>query len=131
DPLTLIGLLVLAVAIIGAVFAHELAPYNPDYIDVAHRLQHPTTQHWFGTDELGRDLLSRVMYGGRVSLVVSGVSIGIAAIIGTFLGGVAGLLRGPVEVVIMRVSDILLSFPAILFAIVLIAFLGVSMTNVI
>jgi peptide/nickel transport system permease protein len=131
EPLALTGVVVLTAAIVSAVFAHQLAPYDPNYIDVAHRLQHPTAQHWFGTDELGRDLLSRIMYGGRVSLLVAGLSIAIAAIVGTFLGGTAGLLRGPVETIIMRISDILLSFPAILFAIVLIAFLGVSMTNVV
>jgi peptide/nickel transport system permease protein len=131
DPLALFGIIVLTLAASGAIFAHQVAPHDPNFIDVAHRLQAPTRQHWLGTDELGRDLLSRVIYGGRVSLVVSSISIGAAAVIGTLLGGIAGLLRGWAETLIMRLSDILLSFPAILFAIVLIAFLGVSLTNVI
>src|SRR5579862_59000 len=131
DPLALVGLILLLAVVVCSIAAPLIAPYNPNYIDVAHRLQGPTGAHLFGTDELGRDLLSRVMYGGRVSLSVSAISIVCAATIGTALGGLAGLLGGVTETVIMRVSDILLSFPAILFAIVLIAFLRISLNNVV
>jgi peptide/nickel transport system permease protein len=131
DPLSLVGATILIVAIIAAAAAPLLAPYDPNYIDVVHRLEVPTRAHLLGTDEIGRDLLSRIMYGGRVSLTLSFLSIGFAATIGMLLGGIAGLIGGWLDVLLMRVADILLSFPAILFAIVLIAFLGVSLTNVV
>ncbi len=124
----LVGALILVLFIISAAGAPWLVPYDP-YDVSAERLQAPSSEHLFGTDPLGRDVFSRIMYGGRVSLQVGLVSVGIAAITGTILGLIAGYVEGHVDNVIMRAMDVLLAFPGILLAIVIVAVLGPSLTN--
>jgi peptide/nickel transport system permease protein len=119
------------IAVIGAVFAPVLAPYDPVAISAPDRLQGPSVAHPLGTDQYGRDNLSRILYGGRTSLFVAGTSILFATVIGGTLGLMAGYLRGGFDVLVMRLTDVLLSFPAILLAIALIAFYGNSILNLV
>jgi peptide/nickel transport system permease protein len=115
-----------------AVLAPLLAPHEPDAVDAAIRLAPVGTPgHWLGTDDLGRDLLSRLLWGGRVSLVVGLVPVAIAVAVGVTLGAVAGYLRGRLDGFIMRCLDVLLAFPAYLLAIAIVATLGAGLSNAI
>lgn len=102
---------VLALLAIAAMLAPLLAPFAPDAVDLANRRAAPGTVHWFGTDELGRDLFTRILYGSRVSLAIGLLSAALSVLLGTSLGAVAGLLRGRVDAALMRVTDALLSVP--------------------
>jgi peptide/nickel transport system permease protein len=126
-----LGLLLVLAAVLGATFAPYLTPYDPISLNPPARLQGPGPEHLLGTDQLGRDTLTRILYGGRVSLAVAGASVAFALLVGGALGVVAGYYGGWLDTVIMRVSDVLLSFPAILLAIALIAFLGAGFTNLV
>src|SRR5690606_21455660 len=106
-----------------------IAPYDPVKVDIPSRLIAPSAEHWFGTDEFGRDLLSRVIYGGRPVLVTGVLSVVSALIVGTVIGTLAGYRGGWLDELLMRVMDIMLSFPAILLAILIVAALGVGLTN--
>lgn len=126
-----IGLAVVALAAIGALAAPWLAPYDPIALDPAARLQGPSWQHWLGTDQYGRDTLTRILYGGRSSLAVAGAATAFALVVGGLLGVLSGYYRGWVDASVMRVTDVLLSFPAILLAIALLAFLGGGFLNLV
>ena len=128
--LALFGLVVLALLVVAAVAGRALAPYGPNAVDVASRLQGPSLSHPFGTDELGRDVLSRVLIAARASLLVGLVSVGIALTAGVVLGLVAGFYGRWVDDVVMRVMDMLFAFPAILLAIAILAVLGPGLVNV-
>lgn len=130
-PAVLLGAFLTLVAVIGAVFAPLISPYDPIAISAVDRLQGPSAAHLLGTDQYGRDNLSRILYGGRTSLFVAGASILFATVVGGTLGLMAGYLRGAFDVLLMRVTDVLLSFPAILLAIALIAFYGNSILNLV
>lgn len=123
------GAVVLALWTVIAVFAPFVAPYDPLEIDFIGRTA-PSPDHFFGTDRLGRDVLSRVLFGARVSLAIGIVSVTIGLTFGTLLGLVAGFYGGRVETVLMRFTDALLAFPGILLALVVIAALGPSLLNV-
>jgi peptide/nickel transport system permease protein len=123
------GLLVLFVVLI-AIFAGELAPYDPMRSNFRARLAPPSMVHWFGTDHFGRDLLSRVLYGGRVSLAIGVFVVIVTGIAGTTIGALAGYFRG-LDNPLMRLMDALMAFPAILLAIVISAILGASVVNVV
>src|ERR1700761_1253425 len=112
NRLAVAALVVLLIFVIVAVFGKELAPYGYNDVDVANRLQGPSAHHWFGTDELGRDVFSRVLLGA-----------------GVLCGLVAGFYRGLIDDAIMRVMDVLFAFPAILMAIAVLAILGPGSTN--
>lgn len=126
-----LGLAVVLLAVLGAVFAPWLAPYDPVALDPAARLQGPSWEHLLGTDQYGRDTFSRILYGGRSSLSVAGAATLFALLVGGTLGVLSGYYRGWVDVLIMRITDILLSFPAILLAIALLAFLGGGFVNLV
>jgi peptide/nickel transport system permease protein len=126
-----LGLALVLAAVLGATFAPYLTPYDAISLNPPARLQGPSAEHWLGTDQLGRDTFTRILYGGRVSLAVAGASVAFALLVGGALGVVAGYYRGWLDTVIMRVTDVLLSFPAILLAIALIAFLGSGFTNLV
>ncbi len=128
--LALFGLAVLALLVGAAVAGRALAPYGPNAVDVVGRLQGPSLSHPFGTDELGRDVLSRVLVAARASLLVGLVSVGIALTAGVVLGLVAGFYGRWVDDVVMRVMDMLFAFPAILLAIAILAVLGPGIVNV-
>jgi len=118
------GLYLLAFIVVVAVFAPVFAPYSPVQGDLRAVLQRPSWSHLMGTDELGRDILSRVIFGARLSLAVGFVAVSIALLLGTILGAVAGYYGGPLDDVIMRVMDVLLAFPSILLALALMVMLG-------
>ncbi len=115
--------------VVVAVFAPLIAPYDPNKPNFMARLKGPTSDHWLGTDTLGRDMLSRIMYGSRYSLLAGIVSVTIAAFVGTLLGLLSGYYGGWVDMTIMRIMDMLLAFPGILLAIAIISVLGRGLFN--
>lgn len=126
-----VGAAIVAVVTLAAVFAPWVAPYDPVALNPPARLQGPSAENLLGTDQYGRDTLSRIVYGGRASLSVAGASTLFALLVGGTLGVLAGFYRGWVDGLIMRVTDVLLSFPAILLAIALLAFLGPGFVNLV
>ena len=124
-----LGLALTAILTLVAVFAPWVAPYRPDEIHPIDSLFPPSAQYWLGTDDLGRDILSRIVFGARASLMVGSIAVGIAASIGIPLGLLAGYVGGRVDGLVMRLMDALLAFPAILLAIALMAVLGPSLQN--
>jgi ABC-type dipeptide/oligopeptide/nickel transport system permease subunit len=125
------GLTVLVVMLAGAALAGVVLPYNPDTADLNATLHTPTLAHLFGTDQLGRDILTRVVYGGRISLVIGAMAVGISGAIGVPLGILSGYYGGFVDAVIQRIVDVMLAFPGFLLALTLISILGVGLTNVV
>lgn len=122
-----VGLVIIAVFVLSAVLADRIAPYSPAKQKIIESLKPPSAAHWLGTDELGRDIFSRVLYGGRVSLQVGVVSVGLAMLVGTTLGLIAGYWsNSPVEQIIMRTMDGVLSFPALVLALAIVGMLGPS-----
>ncbi len=126
----MIGLILIMAEILIAIAAPLVAPYPPLQQSVKHALQPPSRLHWFGTDDIGRDILSRVIYGARISLRVGLISVSIAATIGTTFGILAGFHGGALEKFIMGFADILLAFPGMLLALAIIAILGPGLSNV-
>ena len=128
NPLGVVGLAAVLLTVIMAVGAPVIAPYSPANQDAA-RLLGPSWQHIFGTDELGRDTFSRIVYGGRISILVGVVAVLIAFVVGGILGIAAGFFGGKVDSVIMRFVDILFAFPGLILAIVIAGLLGPSSRN--
>jgi peptide/nickel transport system permease protein len=125
-PATLFGLVVVAACMVAAILAPQLAPYAPDEqffdgLSLEGAPLPPNAQFWLGTDLLGRDLLSRLIYGARTSLLIGVIANGAAVLLGTFLGLVAGFVRGWLGAAIMRLTDLMMAFPALLLAIALAA----------
>ncbi|MGZ8853178.1 MAG: ABC transporter permease [Thermoanaerobaculia bacterium] len=125
------GLLLTVSLIFVALAAPLLAPYDPDVQDTARRLEPPSKQHLLGLDDLGRDVLSRILFGARVSLRVGFSVVILASLAGVTLGAVSGYFGGAADLIVMRICDILLAFPGILLSIALVAVLGPSLNNVI
>lgn len=125
-----VGLGIVAVLVLCAVLAPILAPYGPNEQNPRNRLQGPSAEHWFGTDELGRDILSRIIYGARISMSVGLIAICISLIGGVALGAIAGYYGGTADNIIMRCMDVLLSIPTILLNISIVAALGSGLQNV-
>lgn len=123
------GATLVTLLLLTGIFGPYLAPYDPNHIDFNVRFAPPSLEHPMGADDFGRDILSRVMHGARVSLQVGLISVGIAATVGTVLGMVAGYTGRIVDEVIMRAMDILFAFPAILLAIAILAALGKGVVN--
>jgi peptide/nickel transport system permease protein len=113
----------------SAVFANRIAPYSPYDVEVANKLRPPSLAHWFGTDEYGRDVLSRTIYAARISINVAAVAVSVGLVGGTMIGSVAGYFGGLLDMLLMRLMELLFSFPAILLAIVLMAVLGTNILN--
>lgn len=129
NRLALIGLVIIAIIVLAAILAPILATHDPFERDIRNRIAAPNASHLLGTDELGRDTLSRIIYGSRISLLVGGVSVGLATLIGAPLGLIAGYSQGRFDSLIMRLMDALLSFPEIVLAIAILAILGPSAAN--
>jgi peptide/nickel transport system permease protein len=127
-PLAVIGITVIAGWLVVSIFAPLIAPYNPLAQDFT-ALQSPSSSHLFGTDELGRDVFSRVLYGARVSIPIAALLIGLSVVIGITLGVIAGYFRGWVDGGIMRLTDLVFAFPAIILALVVTASLGKGLQN--
>ena len=126
----LLGGIIIFVAIFVALAADWLAPYDPNEVILSQRFLPPSAEHLFGTDNLGRDILSRLLYGARISLWVGVLTVSLAMLIGVPIGLLAGLKRGIVDTVFMRLVDIFLAFPVIILAIAIIAVRGPSLVNV-
>ena len=124
-----LGVIICLAWIIAAIVAPAIAPYDPVVQDLTARLQAPSAQHWFGTDNFGRDIFSRVIYGGRYSLLAGCLTVVIAGVIGTFYGAVAGYVGGQVDNVIMRFSEMILSFPSLILAMIINAVMGSNLFN--
>jgi len=131
EPLTIVALAVIALFAIGAVLASVVAPYDPLAQDLASRLQPPSAAHWLGTDQLGRDLLSRILYGARISLIVGVVVVALAGALGTFVGLIAGYTAGLADEGLMRLTEVFLAFPPLILAMAIAGALGPSLGNAI
>ncbi len=130
NKFAMLGLFILTIIVICALFAEQIAPYGFDEQNYTNMYRTPDSEFWFGTDSLGRCIFSRVIYGARISLQVGFIAVGIAAIIGGTLGAVAGYYGKKIDAVIMRIVDVLLAIPSILLAISIVAAFGNSLTNV-
>ena len=129
NRMAVLGLVILIILLVTGIFAHVIAPYDFAKQNLADAFQHPSPSHIFGTDEFGRDIFSRVVYGARMSLLVGFVSVGIAVIIGGVLGAIAGYYGRRVDNLIMRFMDVLLAVPQTLLAIAIVAALGTGLMN--
>ena len=123
------GAVVLVLLALLAAGADVLVPYGPRAVDLDRVLEGPSSEHWLGTDDLGQDLLARLLHGARISLLVGAVSVGIALAVGVPLGAIAGFAGGWVDSLLMRVTDVMLAFPSIVLAIAIVAALGPSLSN--
>jgi len=124
-----VGLLILAIVGLAVILAGWIAPYDPDRIDLVHRLAAPSAQHWFGTDEVGRDIYSRVLFGGRQSIGVGLFVAACSSLVGAVIGCFSGILGGWIDSVIMRAMDVVLSVPSLVLIMALAAALGPSLFN--
>ncbi len=127
--LGVIGTIMVLILIVLALFGNYITPYDPLEMHPKDSLRPPSSEHWLGTDRFGRDQLSRLIYGTRVSMQVSFGSIAIAAVFGVFIGLISGYYGGLIDNIIMRLLDIIFAFPMILLALVLVAVLGSSLQN--
>jgi len=130
NKLALTGLTIILLLTIIAIFAPLIAHYDPLEQNLISRLQTPSKEHWFGTDDLGRDVFSRVVHGTRISLTVGFLAIGMSTIIGTTVGLVSGYFGGRIDLILMRLVDIMLCFPTFFLILMVIAFLEPSIYNV-
>lgn len=131
NKLAVVGLVIFTVELILALLAPIIMPYKYDLMDMTNICQGPSLQHWFGTDELGRDILSRVLYGGRYSITLGIISQLIGTVVGMAIGSIAGYFGGQVDNIIMRVLDVIQSLPGMLLTIVISAVLGNGFFNTI
>ncbi len=126
-----LGLIIVVLVVGAAAMAPVITPYGPADSDLVRTLQPPSRAHWMGTDQLGRDLFTRILYGARVSLAIGLITVGISGVIGLVVGLISGYLGGLTDVVLMRLVDVQLSFPFILLALVVNAILGIGLQNII
>ncbi len=126
-----VGFVIVSIAVLAALLGPVLTPYDPAAQDLARRLEAPSLAHPFGLDELGRDILARILSGAQISLLVGLAVVSVSSIVGMLVGSVAGYFGGRVDDVISRIIDVLMAFPGILLAIALVAVLGPSLTNVV
>jgi len=134
NKLSLIALIIMAVILLVAIFAPVIMPYPEDVADETHieiKFMAPCAEHLMGTDELGRDVFSRVIYGTRVSISTALLAVAVSLVVGVTLGAIAGSVGGFVDDLIMRITDVFLSFPPLLLAIALVAMLGSNLLNAI
>jgi peptide/nickel transport system permease protein len=127
--LLMVGGVLVGLVVACALFADVVAPYSPYDLDVALMLQGPSAAHWLGTDEVGRDVLSRAIFAARISVQVALVAVGVGLVGGTIIGIIAAYFGGWIDLALMRLMELLFSFPAILLAVILLASLGTSILN--
>ncbi len=136
-PVSMIGGIVVLLFVLSAIFAPQITTHDPEQGKLRNRLKPPvwedggTSEFLLGTDSQGRDLLTRIVYGARVSLLVGILTVGIAASVGVFLGAVAGYYRGRIDMLLSRFADLLMAFPFLIFAIAMMAFIGPGFGNLI
>lgn len=131
NRLAMAGVVIFAIILLSAIFAPLLTPHDPQKIDLRGMLQSPSGEHWFGTDRTGRDVFARILYGGRVSILVGLGSALIAAVIGVGIGAYTGYRGGWTDMIAMRVSEIFMSFPQIILVLLLVSITGQSLMNLI
>ncbi|WP_430790522.1 ABC transporter permease [Virgibacillus flavescens] len=129
DKVGLLGAIGIALVILIALLAPLIAPYSPEQMFTKHAMESPSAQFIFGTDEFGRDIFSRIVYGAQVSLQVGLIAVGIGASLGLLFGLISGYFQGKVDQIIMRIMDVFFAFPDILLALAIVAVLGPSVTN--
>lgn len=129
--LAVVGLVVLVLIVLSALFAPWLTPWEPNQVDLRARSQPPSSDHWLGTDRTGRDVLTRTLYAGRISLMVGVVAVMISVVIGAVLGAIAGYFGGIWDSIIMRSTDVVMTFPAIVAILTLAAIVGPGVRNII
>ncbi len=127
QPIGAFSLFFIICLAVASIFAHVAAPYDPTTLDFGAMLQPPSTEHWFGTDDYGRDIFSRVLYGGRTALTIGILSSLLGCIIGGVVGAVSGYFSGRFDFIVQRFLDVMLSFPIVVLAVVAVAMLGKSL----
>lgn len=130
NKLAKVGILIIAVLILTAIFSPLISTHNPIEGNILERLQSPSKNHFLGTDEMGRDVFSRMVYGTRISISIGIIAVGISVIVGTFLGLISGYFGGKIDTVIMRFVDIMLCFPTFFLILMVIAFLEPNIYNI-
>ncbi len=131
NPIIPIGTVIIVLMFLIGIFAPYLAPYKPSKMYPRHRREAPSKEFWLGTDRLGRDMLSRMIWGTRVSLVIGVLAVAVSLVIGLTIGMISGYYGGMLDEALMRAMDIIFAFPTLLLAISLIAVTGPSMKNII
>lgn len=131
NPSGVIGLVIVSLSIIGAIFAVQISGVAPDYIDPINSRLGPSSAHLLGTDQLGRDMFSRILSGGRQSIYIGVVASFLANLIGTVLGAIAGYLGGKIDAVVMRISELVMTFPQLILVLIFVSLLGQGINNVI
>jgi len=131
NRLALVGLIIITIMLAMAILAPVIAPYDPNFPFPGQSYAKPNAQHWMGNDDIGRDVLSRLLYGARVSLAVGILAQGLILVIGLTVGGIAGFFGGRVDNLLMRFTDVFYAFPDLLFVIIITAAIGSSFQNII
>lgn len=129
NKMTMVGIVILGLIVLLSLIVPLISPYDPNKIDLMSKFQGPSASHWFGTDEVGRDIFTRIFYGAILSLGVGILIIIIAAIVGIVIGTISGYLGGVVDTIIMRLVDMVLAFPSLILAMALAAVLGPNLQN--
>ena len=131
NPLAVAGIVIFLIIILASIFAPLLTSHDPQKIDLRAMLQAPSAEHWFGTDRTGRDVFARILYGGRISILVGLGSALLAAIVGVGIGAYTGYRGGWLDTIALRVSEIFMSFPQIILVLLLVSIVGQSLMNLI
>ncbi|MPW27228.1 ABC transporter permease subunit [Alkalibaculum sp. M08DMB] len=131
DKIALIVSGFLGIVVISALLAPFISPYDPTVLDIGNKFAEPSTAHWFGTDQLGRDTFSRILWGGRVTVLLSIVTMMCTIGIGIILGFTAGYFRGWIDEIVMRICDIMLSFPSEVLILTMVGILGTGIVNIV
>lgn len=131
NPSSGFGLVVITILLLTAIVAPLIAPYDPNIVNLGNTLKPPSAEHWFGTDELGRDIVSRIIYGTRISLTIITIVSVIVGPIGLLVGTTAGYFGGWYDTIMMRITDIFLSFPSLILSLAFVAALGAGLENAI
>lgn len=131
NKLAVFGLIVFLLITLACIFAPLLTPYKPEEMNLLNMLQPPSKEHWFGTDKIGRDIFARVLYGGRVSILVAAAGTLGGALIGVLLGAYAGYKGGWFDKITMRLSEVFMSFPQLILCLLMVAILGQSTKNIV
>jgi peptide/nickel transport system permease protein len=131
NKLAMLGAIVSTLMIFASIFANFITPYDPSKIDFTNMVKPPSWEHLMGTDKMGRDVFSQVLYGGRVSIYVSVVGAVLGSIIGMILGGLAGWFGGKIDLILVRTSEVFLTFPNMMLVLILVAFVGQGINNLI